>query len=735
MSISLIILLVSILISSITFLFVFFRNPRSIANIIYGLTSVNLILFSIFNYLSLGNYHKLTYIRLVILTTSLLMLGAYFLVYDINYSNVWLKRVNKFWFIFSILIAILDLTPIVFKNLSNRTHAVPVPSFGVVLFLIQFGTLLILTIRMLIIGTKSDHGWRSQQNRSILIGFIPTLFFAPVTGFALPLLMHNPNFIKFSSLYSTFAVCTIGYAMIKHHLFDVRLIVARSIVYSLALVSMVVLFIVGTFLLIDPFLSHYSIGNLAVKMTYAAIAVIVAFLFQPLKKFFDRITNKLFFRDNYDVQLFLDQFNKILISTFDLEPLLKKISELIEDNIKPTYCLFGLKENNNQPRRLIGSKVHPDFKEEDIDYLRNLTPKMHRKLIVADELEQKYLTLQTLMQQNNVSVIARLSYNINEEGIGYLVLGPKKTGNMYNSKDLNVIEIAVNELVVAIQNSLHMEEIENFNLTLQEKIKAATYKLSKSNEKLRALDEAKDDFVSMASHQLRTPLTSVKGNISLVLDGDAGKITRLQRQLLDQAFASSQRMVFLISDLLNVSRLKTGKFVIERARVNLADVVEDEVNQLLDTARSRHLTLSYDKPEKITELMIDDTKTRQVIMNFIDNAIYYTPANGHINVVLTETPFTIECRVIDNGIGIPKAEQHHLFTKFYRAKNARKARPDGTGLGLFMAKKVIVAEGGGIIFDSVEGKGSTFGFSFPKAKLAVGSTLNQPQPEELVAVG
>ena len=236
----------------------------------------------------------------------------------------------------------------------------------------------------------------------------------------------------------------------------------------------------------------------------------------------------------------------------------------------------------------------------------------------------------------------------------------------------------------------------------------------------------------MASHQLRTPLTSVKGNISLVLDGDAGKISDLQRQLLEQAFTSSQRMVFLIADLLNVSRLKTGKFVIERAPVNLADIIEDEVRQLIDTAKSRHLTLSYVKPEGITDLMLDDTKTRQVIMNFVDNAIYYTPAGGKIDVVLSETESSVECRVIDNGIGVPLSERPHLFTKFYRAANARKARPDGTGLGLFMAKKVIVSEGGALIFESEEGKGSTFGFSFPKAKLAVNNYVPEDTDANLV---
>src|SRR6202041_3123403 len=116
-----------------------------------------------------------------------------------------------------------------------------------------------------------------------------------------------------------------------------------------------------------------------------------------------------------------------------------------------------------------------------------------------------------------------------------------------------------------------------------------------------------------------------------------GPIKPNQRKLLDQAYFSSQRMVFLIADLLNVSRLKTGKFIIELTSINLADIVHDEVQQLIETAQGRKLTLSYEKPSHFPVVDLDETKTRQVIMNFIDNAIYYTPAGGHISVSLGQT--------------------------------------------------------------------------------------------------
>ena len=157
----------------------------------------------------------------------------------------------------------------------------------------------------------------------------------------------------------------------------------------------------------------------------------------------------------------------------------------------------------------------------------------------------------------------------------------------------------------------------------------------------------------------------------------------------------------------------------------MADVVEGELQQLKETATSRQLTVKYDKPKGFPVLNLDETKIRQVIMNFADNAIYYTPAGGHVQVAVADKGETVEFTVTDDGIGVPKAEQHQLFNKFYRAGNAKKARPDGTGLGLFMAKKVVIAQGGSIIFKTEEGKGSTFGFSFEKKKLEAGThTVN-----------
>lgn len=341
---------------------------------------------------------------------------------------------------------------------------------------------------------------------------------------------------------------------------------------------------------------------------------------------------------------------------------------------------------------------------------------------------------------NRQAHVLRLWHSNDREMANFLHCKPEFVADLRDNQKVNIVYfiklIARDKLVgvIGVGFTSNVEKISEDNQALLKRLSEAVgvaldnrllfeenqrvvKQLQTTNAKLRALDEAKDEFISMASHQLRTPLTSVKGYLSMVLEGDAGKITGAQRKLLDQSFTSAQRMVYLIADLLNVSRLRTGKFVIDATPTNLAGVVENEIQQLVEAAKTRNLELTYEKPKNFTTLMLDETKIRQVIMNFADNALYYTPAGGHIKVNLTENVNTVKFTVVDDGIGVPKAIQHKLFSKFYRADNAKKARPDGTGLGLFMAQKIIVAQGGVIIFESEEGKGSTFGFSFSKAKL------------------
>jgi len=493
------------------------------------------------------------------------------------------------------------------------------------------------------------------------------------------------------------AVSVMAYAIIHHGLFDIKFFVIRAAAYLTTLFVTTLVFIAPVVIFfVHLFGANIGWGEILLIIFGSTVAYHVI---QFIRKYFDRITNSIFFRNYYDPQKVLDELTDVLVYTTEPTLLRDRSKDVISNAFKPEFVRYLLFESSDK---------------KDAEIAKTIATYMKENLVITDNIVNNP-NLVNVLKHENIALCVKL--RTNEGDLGYLALGYRRSGEMYSSRDAHLLTVIADSLSIGLQNVFRFEEIQRFNITLQQRIDEATKKLRRMNERLRLLDQTKDDFISMASHQLRTPLTSVKGYVSMVLDGDAGPINATQRKLLTQAFLSSQRMVYLISDLLNVSRLKTGKFIIEPVESRLDKVVEEELEQLTETVKSRGLTLTYHKPEHFPTLMIDETKIRQVIMNFVDNAIYYTPSGGTIDVYLEDKGASIEFRVVDTGIGVPKHEQHHLFTKFYRASNAKNARPDGTGLGIFMAKKVVIAQGGAVIFKSAEGKGSTFGFTFPKAKL------------------
>ncbi len=704
-------------------LFVLLRNPRLSVMRAFFAISVFITLWAVSNYFT----ENAIDIRInTIAGRFAYLFGFLAIVSTAFFSSIFTKRLKRTTInrvIFTLLIfgmSIASVTEYVAGTV-NRVGGQLVFTQG---SLISVYTLALLYCVVLIIKDFKyllNKGSSAQKNQAIIIAssLVISIIIGVVSNVVIPGLTGDYGSTKFGpAILSLFLISSMTYAIIKHKVFNMRFVVAKALGYLLSIFVLGITYGFIAFNLINVVIFRDADLTFLQRAIYTMLAVLIAFSFGPIKKFFDRVTNKLFYQDAYSSQDLIDELNQVIVSTIDLSKMLKSSAGVISSNIKPEFCVFGLRETEHESQRIIGES-DKKFSKDDINFAKNFTPKMDHKVIVADYLEAEDKELQSKMRRNDVAVLVRLTSDVNQEGIGYIVLGDKKSGNPYNSQDIQALEIIANSMVIAIDNALRFEEIQKFNVTLEKKVEDATSKLQKANDKLIALDQTKDDFISMASHQLRTPLTSVKGYLSMVLEGDAGKVTPKQEKLLDQAFISSQRMVYLIADLLNVSRLRTGKFVIEPTEVDLAQIIQEEVNQLLETAQAKNLKLSYKMPKKFPPLMLDETKIRQVAMNFIDNAIYYTPSGGEIVVELKETPQTIEYTVKDSGIGVPKHEQHNLFTKFFRAKNARKARPDGTGLGLFMAKKVVVAQGGAVVFSSQEGKGSTFGFTFNKEKLAV----------------
>ena len=696
---------------------VLLRNSKDRLNIVYFVFSVDLIIWIISNFLSnLQSFDQATIRLLNHVVLSSAALALYILMVFIYLAIPSLNRFRnaiKYTFSFGIVVSLLALTPLVIKGVEKQgdVSAIEFNFLSPVYFL---GILLpiCLILLMLVIGLKKAKGLERNRLNIILWSIIGTVSIALLLNLLIPILTGSFALTNIGPIATLLLASGIAYSIVKHRLFNIRLIIARSLAYVFSVVSIVTLYTFIVFLISTLILENEI--TLKQGVFYSVFSIIIALLYQPVKKFFDKISNKIFYRDAYDAQELLNTVNSSIVSTINLQKLLESTAETIKANIKSSFCDFYIDSKTVLDFHNVGTNAALFNKEEWEPLLKVL--EISKVKVFSEERNLNEKT-SGLMHDLKIDVILRLTSQ--NQNVGYLVVGQKQSGSSFTSQDTQILEIIADEVAIAVQNTLRYEEIAQFNITLQGKIKDATAELQHTNQKLHELDEAKDEFISMASHQLRTPLTSVKGYISMLLENDAGKVNEQQRRFLNQAFISSQRMVYLIADLLNVSRLKTGKFVIESSPTYLPDVIESELAQLYETAKARGLELIYDKPKEFCTLNIDETKIRQVIMNFSDNAIHYTPKGGKITVELKQTDASVEFTVTDTGIGVPKVVQHKLFTKFYRAENAKKARPDGTGLGLFMAKKVVAAQGGAIIFKTEEGKGSTFGFSFPKAKLEI----------------
>ena len=233
-----------------------------------------------------------------------------------------------------------------------------------------------------------------------------------------------------------------------------------------------------------------------------------------------------------------------------------------------------------------------------------------------------------------------------------------------------------------------------------------------TREKL--IETMKTEFVSLAAHQLRTPLSAIKWTLRIILDGDLGKINQEQNDFLEKTYASNERMISLINDLLNVTRIEEGRYVYKPTLTDIETVAQFVVNSYKEEAERRQIKLSFKKSETVLpQVSVDVEKIRLSIQNFVDNAIRYTPAGGSVTISLGGGKKEVEILIKDTGLGIPKDQQKRVFAKFFRAANIMRTDTEGSGLGLFISKNIVEAHGGRVWFESEENKGSTFHLVLP----------------------
>jgi PAS domain S-box-containing protein len=231
----------------------------------------------------------------------------------------------------------------------------------------------------------------------------------------------------------------------------------------------------------------------------------------------------------------------------------------------------------------------------------------------------------------------------------------------------------------------------------------------------QALDKAKEEFVSLASHQLRTPATAVKAILSMLTSGDFGELTPRQKHFINKAIATNDRQLSIIEDMLHAARIDAGKMQLSVTEVDIVTLCNDVVKEQLRDIEAQKLTISVaDCPQELY-VVADPVKLRMVLDNLVSNARKYTPKGGRINVRALSLEKKVKVEVADNGVGIHNSDIHKLFNKFSRVDNHLSAEVGGSGLGLYLVKHIINLHRGSIHVASEPGRGSTFTVELPRA--------------------
>lgn len=248
----------------------------------------------------------------------------------------------------------------------------------------------------------------------------------------------------------------------------------------------------------------------------------------------------------------------------------------------------------------------------------------------------------------------------------------------------------------------------------RERIEKLASELEKANDRLKELDQLKSEFLSLATHQIRAPLTAIKGYASLILDGDYGKISEPVKDTVQIIFDSCQNLVVIVNEFLDISRIEQGRMKYDLVEFDINKSVDQAIKEIIPNIEKAGLTAEFLSSDGSNIVYADQGKIRQIVGNILDNSIKYTP-HGGIKIKIEDVREKVRVIVSDTGIGIAPEDIPKLFTKFTRAKDAFRTNVIGTGLGLYVAKQMMEAQNGKIWVESEGlGKGSTFFLEIPK---------------------
>jgi len=333
------------------------------------------------------------------------------------------------------------------------------------------------------------------------------------------------------------------------------------------------------------------------------------------------------------------------------------------------------------------------------------------------------MVLGAIQKVAGIKTIVSVPVIAEQEVVGCIDFMIAKTPDLVTKNDYDMMQAMANQTGVVYRN-----------IELVRRLEGSNRELGEANEHLKELDQAKSEFVSIASHQLRTPMTGIMGYLSMIVGGDFGKLDASLQKVLEQLLDASQRMIRLINLFLDVTKIESGKLSLDKQPVHLEELIDKELQVLQKLASDKKLKLVYTKPKVALPVLMIDDKITDVVLNLVDNAIKYTVTGG-ITITSEREGDWVHVKVQDTGRGLDPKEARSLFNKFVRGYGIAQVNPDGSGLGLYVARRLVEVHGGRIWVESDgPGKGSCFQFTLPikavdaKFEPAGAALVTSPKP-------
>jgi len=420
-------------------------------------------------------------------------------------------------------------------------------------------------------------------------------------------------------------------------------------------------------------------------------------------------TNKLILEKEYrENELHqLDKTTKLLVKRdLELTALNKKLDRRLNEQKMVEKSMFKafsdlkterkrVEDERNKTVAIINNFIDPIIVIDIYGKLNLFNPAAEQIFgLINGDLGKKIIKDNNYSMENFKSIIKK----------DYKVRGSKELKSNDPSEEEAIVECMGQELTYKV---ITAEVVDNQNKSLG--MMKIFYNLTRE----KMIDQMKSEFISIAAHQLRTPLSAIKWAIKMILDGDMGKLNDDQSKLLFKGYRSNERIINLVNDMLNVSRIEEGRFGYSFGRENFEEALKIVIDNLENQIKEKKLDLKIKKPKKVPLVYMDKQKMVLVLQNLIENSVKYTPENGKIEISIEAGKRFLNVSVKDNGVGIPEKDRSKLFSKFFRAENVVRMQTEGSGLGLFMVKNIIEKHGGDISVKSKEGEGTEINFTLP----------------------